>query len=1329
MSVTSVLADERLHARTTPLLSDAAAPTDPAVTNYYVAKTGSDSNAGTEAAPFLTIQKGLDRATNSGNTVYVSTGDYNEYLVTKASGTPSNPITLVSLGGEVSTRAIRVNDHTNITLDGLVFHKTQAAGVTWQSAIRIEAGAHNLTLRNIIIRDPPHLSRTNWTFNATSNSIYSASGSDWAAAGFEVGGKIRTGAASIEPYIFANMDQNFTILGITNDALYITGSLTTETNSTWSMIYASPSTHEGIQGIDMILTGSTSATNLTVTDTSVETFGIAVDLQGPGPITLSRLNVNSHAWAGIRVNANNVTVEDSFFTGTNFIFYSEREQNDVPHDGSPDQYDFRQGYIRSDGTTGSSVTFANNWFQHIDNPLGQIGTAAYGTNWLFASNVVVGVMKQWDGLSRLVNATFLNNTFYRVSYDSEGGSTGHALTHSGASGSILATNHISLRNVFVDIGDHSSTNAEGFYANANLSGGEFNSNFVASAESMGWAGKANFSESDEFGGNPLFMNQHDPLGPDGLPFTSDDGLKPLPTSPLALHGLGALAAVELTADTPISHFNLVPASYGWLDQTGTNFNTAWEVVPPFSRTDFVRPWTTPEAMGEVPLEILSDASESISGDWFTNSFKGIKQFRWTWGDGASDLRPMQSKTNSHVFLRDGSFTVALTTENFAGNTASAEREYRILPVDSYTGDIWHVTQNGNDTTGTGASGAPYRTISKAHSVAADGDKIAVWGGATPGAAGTFNFAEDLDMNRNVATTSIAIHGFGAQTDRFRVRHSNWTIWGFDIDNTAGSQGGIYVFQASDGGNFVNNKFHDIAAGGLAGGFYGAGTAGNPMDNSLNVKIIGNYFTNVMEPQIQIWGGSNWLVSATYAEDSKGEGDFIRPRGANHTIQDFYVENMNNGFSGGHPDIIQLDNQSGSGYWFKDILVQRGWAAGIPFRHLDSGAVTLTKTTNDPSVLSSAPFFASYMAEERMGMTIQFDHDANSGTADITLTITNYVSSTEVEVDSDWGQSTPVAFEVVDDDAQIAQIETGAFADQTSYTNMVIKNVVFQDIRATINDSNDGLKLSHVTAYKTPRVSPNITTGGGIRGSSWGTRYTNNIFFQINSNDVSASSGWYYRSTGTGNPGSNTTTYANHNLVYPAKTSGDWTENGNEANGINGSDPLFVDAPNLLLMLATNSPAYGAGANLSGNSGLEAVTDDFWGETRTVWSIGAFEFSELGQEAGDTTDPVVTITGPTSSATYNNGTTSTVTISGTASDNVGLTSVTGTYSGATSGTLSISGTTTWSAASVSINVGDTTFVVTATDSSGNTAQDTIVVTRTASGSNSTGRLQRGVLSSP
>ena len=87
-------------------------------TDYYVATTGSDSNAGTMAAPFATLQKGVNTAV-AGDTVWIRGGTYN--ITTPAtsgaginftkSGTATGPINYFAYQSEVP-----VFDFTNMVI-------------------------------------------------------------------------------------------------------------------------------------------------------------------------------------------------------------------------------------------------------------------------------------------------------------------------------------------------------------------------------------------------------------------------------------------------------------------------------------------------------------------------------------------------------------------------------------------------------------------------------------------------------------------------------------------------------------------------------------------------------------------------------------------------------------------------------------------------------------------------------------------------------------------------------------------------------------------------------------------------------------------------------------------------------------------------------------------------------------------------------------------------------------------------------------------------------------------------------------------------------------
>jgi len=70
--------------------------------DYYVAKTGSDSNPGTEALPWKTVQKAANTLT-AGDTVYIKAGTYSERVVPKNSGNAGNYITYTAYPGDTVT--------------------------------------------------------------------------------------------------------------------------------------------------------------------------------------------------------------------------------------------------------------------------------------------------------------------------------------------------------------------------------------------------------------------------------------------------------------------------------------------------------------------------------------------------------------------------------------------------------------------------------------------------------------------------------------------------------------------------------------------------------------------------------------------------------------------------------------------------------------------------------------------------------------------------------------------------------------------------------------------------------------------------------------------------------------------------------------------------------------------------------------------------------------------------------------------------------------------------------------------------------------------------
>ncbi len=159
-----------------------ANPTNTPIPGYYVSTSGSDSNPGTETAPWRTIQKAVD-SVNPGNTILVRAGTYNESIVLTRSGSSGSVIKLANYPGE----SVEINGGSNIalysrgpigywTIEGLRFRSTN------QHALRFgwfrEAVTHHITLKNNYINGAVFTVGNNQLFedNEMNGTGYTASG-------------------------------------------------------------------------------------------------------------------------------------------------------------------------------------------------------------------------------------------------------------------------------------------------------------------------------------------------------------------------------------------------------------------------------------------------------------------------------------------------------------------------------------------------------------------------------------------------------------------------------------------------------------------------------------------------------------------------------------------------------------------------------------------------------------------------------------------------------------------------------------------------------------------------------------------------------------------------------------------------------------------------------------------------------------------------------------------------------------------------------------------------------------------------------------------------
>ncbi len=151
-----------LNARKTP--TPAITPTPiPTVSpgNYYVSVSGSDTNAGTFAAPWQHIQYALDRV-SAGSTVYVLNGIYNEKVTFPRSGTSGNYIVLQNYVGHApvidgtglpivnETGLVVIENRAYVKLIGFEIRNLQAGGNTsvFPAGIWIRGNGDHIEIRN-----------------------------------------------------------------------------------------------------------------------------------------------------------------------------------------------------------------------------------------------------------------------------------------------------------------------------------------------------------------------------------------------------------------------------------------------------------------------------------------------------------------------------------------------------------------------------------------------------------------------------------------------------------------------------------------------------------------------------------------------------------------------------------------------------------------------------------------------------------------------------------------------------------------------------------------------------------------------------------------------------------------------------------------------------------------------------------------------------------------------------------------------------------------------------------------------------------------------------
>ncbi len=501
------------------------------------------------------------------------------FETTKGGFDQDNRLTYIGVGATIQQFRFR---HPYVTLRG--FDITGYSGSN-ASFVRIEPQGDYCIIEGNTFRNGMYLSSTSFAFDGPTKTLTNAAGG-FLAAGFEAGATTYFASfdyPNVRPNNHDNNDANVagettastytyqivTIQSVTDTVITFTSAadIFTESGVTGT-IYTNSSTNVGLYGIMSIDSSSTGTA-----DNCVIRKNHFTDLAGPALSikshnTLITQNTFDHlnGWRLYGVTGTNNAFTYNTFTDSprwpNFILPSAGFLSAAGL-GTWDMYDtIFESQVQASSIQTDNNIIEHNFIMNVDEQFSNVTsyTAGLKANGMrFRYNVFVDVEMQ--GSFTRTNTLFERNTFYLSAQNSPhnvnfGYSDIGSGNHSDPNPTVIKGN------AFISSGDMTCSSrdgadclgpatptskaAKGWYNNDDprpggnpiTPGVTSDYNMVTGLASDGWPAKdATFTaEGQEVhgvnGGDPKFVNAADPLGPDGLPWTIDDGLRPKMGSPL-----------------------------------------------------------------------------------------------------------------------------------------------------------------------------------------------------------------------------------------------------------------------------------------------------------------------------------------------------------------------------------------------------------------------------------------------------------------------------------------------------------------------------------------------------------------------------------------------------------------------------------------------------------------------------------------------------------------------------------------------------------------------------------------------------------------------------
>lgn len=482
---------------------------------YHVDVRGDDAAEGTEQAPWRTIQRAVQSA-QPGDTVLVHSGVYPERITTIRGGSSEDARIRFKAMGTVEMRGFIIN-HPYVTVEGFDITGHSAAQ-NLDAYVRVNNGGYGFELLACTIRDGMAIKRNDIEF-VPPDRIRSPAGG-FLQAGFHPGQTILVMRGTNQTVANAG---SFLVAEVTDTELRLT-SQTIQAEGP-KPVYISGSAQYGL------LTGSGTA-NCRFRSNRLSNLSYRyVFLQGVGHRFEYNVIENNNGWDLL------------FWTGTNHIVQGNwfRNLGWGVYEPSPDIFD--NWPVRYE-----NIWFTNNFVQNVIGVINAQKRNGTVSGPLFiCHNVFIDI-----GWLNVVfpNTVIAHNTFLRVAKRSNVAvqRESHPIIVDAQN---YATNVVIQNNLFVDCGQPAGAVSEdqvGWYRFIGSSeSAVLGGNFVAGGPPL-YAAKSSWPESPDLnGGDPGFRNVDDPLGPDGVPFTADDGLRLRADSRLLGAGVGGatIGAYEL----------------------------------------------------------------------------------------------------------------------------------------------------------------------------------------------------------------------------------------------------------------------------------------------------------------------------------------------------------------------------------------------------------------------------------------------------------------------------------------------------------------------------------------------------------------------------------------------------------------------------------------------------------------------------------------------------------------------------------------------------------------------------------------------------------------